>query len=277
VQCTADNQCQTPTGFCDLTTNTCVRCTQDANCPSGRVCTNNTCQCPTGQQSCGGQCVDVLSDAQNCGNCGNACNAGSACQAGTCACGTGMTLCGGGIGGFGQCRDLQTDARSCGTCGNACPTGQLCDAGKCACRTGETLCNGQCVDTSSDPNHCGGCDLTKACAVGQACLAGKCVDGGATACADPTPDACTVALRTACVNQQTDPLHCGGCLNSACAGNEVCVAGNCQRYRAATGCNTCPCDATCAATVPQGTDVTCCAGPTASKAPVCVAGVTACQ
>jgi hypothetical protein len=54
---------------------------------------------------CGGvSCVDLQSDTQNCGTCGDACPAGDVCQAGSCvtapcssglACAGGDTCCGG--------------------------------------------------------------------------------------------------------------------------------------------------------------------------------------
>jgi hypothetical protein len=253
-----------------------VQCVADANCGGGRVCTNNRCTCPSGQLNCGGQCIDPLTDVQNCGACGNTCTGASAsCTGGSCQCGAGLTLCGGGGGGFAQCRDLSSDPRSCGTCGHACGDREACNAGKCVCREGLTLCNGQCVDTSSDPLHCGGCDAAKACATGQACQAGACVAGGQSGCKNPTPDACTVGNRVACVDRKTDPLNCGGCQN-ACATTEVCVDGNCERYRPATGCNTCPCNAVCTAIAGQGTDVACCGSQSGSTQPICVIDVTTC-
>ncbi len=42
-------------------------------------------ECPSGQASCDGACVDVASDASRCGSCGHACGAGEACFDGTCA------------------------------------------------------------------------------------------------------------------------------------------------------------------------------------------------
>src|SRR5262245_57644534 len=71
-----------------------------------------------------------------------------------------------------------------------------------ACSGSETSCSGACIDTRSDPDHCGGCGL--ACDPGQACMAGQCVlqcNGGTTACSN------------ACVNTASDPANCGGCGN----------------------------------------------------------------
>ena len=42
------------------------------------------------------------------------------------------------------------------------------------CPTGQSKCDGQCVDTATDPEHCGGCDT--ACSQDQFCHLGACVD-----------------------------------------------------------------------------------------------------
>ena len=49
----------------------------------GRVGVEQVC-CPPGLTDCGNQCVDTLSDDQNCGTCGNACGAGESCCGGEC-------------------------------------------------------------------------------------------------------------------------------------------------------------------------------------------------
>src|SRR5690606_23311965 len=48
----------------------------------------------TGQTSCGGVCVDTMTNAMNCGACGTACPTGSSCTAGACACPEGQEPCG---------------------------------------------------------------------------------------------------------------------------------------------------------------------------------------
>jgi uncharacterized repeat protein (TIGR01451 family) len=40
--------------------------------------------CPTGQTDCGGICVDLQTDSQNCGTCGNSCPSGYTCSSGGC-------------------------------------------------------------------------------------------------------------------------------------------------------------------------------------------------
>ena len=84
-------------------------------------------------------------------------------------------------------------------CGNQCPDGQICSAGQCACQPGLTLVNGQCIDTKSNPQNCGGVGIV--CSGNtQNCQNGVCVGQ----CMNNL-DQC----NGACVNQDTDELH--GC------------------------------------------------------------------
>ena len=49
--------------------------------------------CPTGQTRCNGECVDLDTDPDNCGACGNACGAGEPCADGICHCQYGPGTC----------------------------------------------------------------------------------------------------------------------------------------------------------------------------------------
>ncbi len=86
------------------------------------------CQCPTGQTLCGTRCVNLQTDAANCGMCARACTAPSTCSAGACStvCAAGQTQC------SGRCVNVQTDTANCGACGTACASGTSCTAGACA-------------------------------------------------------------------------------------------------------------------------------------------------
>lgn len=81
-------------------------CTEVEDCLSG-ICAGVVEEMPLvdcsalGLSSCGGACLDLQTDAGNCGACGNPCPAGFAC-------------CGG------VCVDLLTDDNHCGYCGNPC-------------------------------------------------------------------------------------------------------------------------------------------------------------
>jgi len=84
------------------------------------------------------------------------------------------------------------------------------------CSGGTTNCSGQCVNTSSDTNHCGSCG-TK-CATGQSCVNGTCklVCGtGLTNCSNK------------CVDTKTDTANCGSC-GTTCPSGQVCQNGSCS-------------------------------------------------
>ncbi len=80
---------------------------------------------------------------------------------------------------------------------------------KAGCNSDETMCGGQCVNTASDVNHCGECNVS----CGE-CLSGMCVSE-----CDPGLSSC----EGACVDLQTDTNNCGVCGNSCGA----CEAGMC--------------------------------------------------
>jgi hypothetical protein len=73
--------------------------------------------------ACMSGCVNINTDANNCGTCGNACGTGGTCTAGACVCSSGRTSC------SNRCVDTQTDINNCGACGNVCTT--ACVGGVC--------------------------------------------------------------------------------------------------------------------------------------------------
>jgi len=83
------------------------------------------------------------------------------------------------------------------------------------CESGMLHCGTSCVDTSSDPRHCGGCD--NVCAAGEICLDGTC----GIACPQGQE-----LCDGACVDLATDRANCGAC-GQACGTAEVCVDGSC--------------------------------------------------
>jgi hypothetical protein len=107
-------------------------------------------ECYGGMVLCGGTCVDIRSDHENCGACGNACEPAVVCSGGECIleCPGGMVNC------SGSCVDLSSDENNCGACGAACPPGlnavPLC---------GGSLCGLQCLPGWSDMDDAPGCEL----------------------------------------------------------------------------------------------------------------------
>ncbi len=211
------------------------------------------CTAPT-TQLCNGVCVDPTQPA-HCGPSCMACEgpdsgAGQAtCTAGKC--GLGCTAptssnCGG------TCVNEQTDPLHCGSC-NACP-GPDGGVGSATCTTGAcgyecsadggtpVSCGSLCVNTTTDPNHCGGCGSQCPAPDGgmAACAAGA--DGGGScgvSCSsglhpsgagcnstctpntdDPVNDPCVVAptLGTfVAATGGTDAAGCGTSATNACA------------------------------------------------------------
>jgi hypothetical protein len=124
-----------------------------ANCPSGSTCgAGGVCTCHPGLAPCGSRCVDVQTDAQNCGACGSGCPSGATCSGGACGpCQPGLTMCGG------ACVDTSSDPMNCGACGAPCPSAATCRAATCGCPPGMTTCGGRCTNVTRDPKNCGAC------------------------------------------------------------------------------------------------------------------------
>lgn len=82
--------------------------------------------CPPGLTPCGTTCVDMTSDAANCGQCAMSCGAGL-CSQSACVttCPTTQQQCGQ------ACVDTQTSLVHCGTCNTPCQLGQTCSVGQC--------------------------------------------------------------------------------------------------------------------------------------------------
>jgi hypothetical protein len=126
--------------------------------------------CPAGQSSCSGSCVDTAIDSKNCGACASSCPSDRVCYAGGCLCAANLTEC------AGLCADLRSSFADCGACSRACAPGTACFSGQCevSCPAdaGVINCSGSCVDPTSDPHNCGGCSRT--CRTIERCENGSC-------------------------------------------------------------------------------------------------------
>jgi hypothetical protein len=144
----------------------------------------------------GFNCVNLNSDVDNCGRCGNECSAwlgNSVCIKGKCECPPGSpTKC------RDTCANLYKDKENCGACGNICQQNEEC-------------CNGNCVDILSDCRFCGSCEA-------EDC---PCIDSFIEG--SPTKHACCSGK---CVELLSDSRNCGSC-GIKCSEGFVCGNGQC--------------------------------------------------
>ena len=203
-------------------------------------CTAGVCgvsQCPSGYADCDKNSVDgcesdSMTDAANCGACGQTCpaalNAKPTCTMGTCAvtCAPGFTSCAGS-----SCVNTMADGNNCGACGHACGANLVCYQGQCvgSCMGGASLCGNSCIDLDGDPNNCGACSAScdlpnvqiNGCSRGT-CSVGQCAAGFA--------DCDAVASNGCETNTANDGNNCGSCGND-CPGvanaTSRCGSGQC--------------------------------------------------
>jgi hypothetical protein len=239
---------------------------------------------------CGGACVDEQSDIHHCGSCDEDCTALpfvdgtlTTCALGACvlACEPGHAHCSADVA-DGCEADLHSPA-TCGACATRCDAPLLCgtDASgvsSCVggCADGEVSCGSACVDTTTDPMHCGGCDVTCGGAHATAdCSGSDCTltcDAGYADCNLVAEDGCEVATGT--------PLDCAFCGNVCTLPNVSaagCSAGSCTVDTCAPGFGDCDgvadngCEASVAADPMHcGTCGNACVLPNAT--PACVGG-----
>jgi hypothetical protein len=171
------------------------------------ACQGNDCPCETTPDNCpAGQFCDPASS-----RCEVGCKQASDCAGIGPAHDGGMprTLC-------------NTSSHTCVEClaNGDCPLGKLCSpSGVCtigcdvshACPGGLACCNSLCVDTTSDPAHCGMCN-------------NPCNVGNATTC-----------CASQCADLNTSADHCGSC-GFACSGGNVAVR-HCSAGKCAPECN----------------------------------------
>ncbi len=166
----------------------------DVACAAGEGCSAGGCGvvCDTGLTDCDGACVDLVTNANNCGACGESCPAvldGQAlCADSVCgaACAPGFFDCNldaSSLDGDGCEVELATDVDNCGACGVSCEADNAataCTMGACeiaTCDAGFEDCdmvvaNGCEVEVDFNDANCGACGT--ACGAGEACFEGEC-------------------------------------------------------------------------------------------------------
>ncbi len=214
-----------------------------------------TCPSDTGTDDykCG---INLLTDSNNCGACGNVCparavfgtlNMATRCVDGKCEreCANPNNYfdyrdCNGRV--DDGCEiEVKTDLDNCGACGHKCPAGtDTCADGNCGCPAGLTYCGcsgpfpanctlgAQCLDVTSDSNNCGACGRKcKAPADAGAppanmeygCVASQCEQ---LRCKKGFAD-CDGKEENGCeVNLATDASNCGQC-GTKCGPGQVCL------------------------------------------------------
>jgi len=129
------------------------------------------------------------------------------------------------------------------------------------CPAARINCGERCIDTTSDPEHCGACDSI--CQGGE-CISGACDCGDLASC-----DRLWGAPGTTCTDTLDDPLHCGAC-EAPCLLGRYCVGGACVCQPGLT-----PCAGACVNTAGDAGHCGGCAVPCGGGTPVCANGVCA--
>jgi hypothetical protein len=187
--------------------------------------------------------IDVLSNTNHCGACGNKCPAGAPCLEGHCGCPPGLTYCGG------NCVDTLSDDMHCGGCNTECesPPGACsplqpntkygCFQGQC----GRKKCQDEYADCNGDlgQSSCGGdgCEVhglnTKDncgdCGIKCTKPYEECVDeGNGWECAVPCERFGKVLCGDECVDLLNDVGACGAC-SSGCKPSGPNQVGSCKK------------------------------------------------
>ena len=245
--------------YCDIDDNKINGCEATLDSLNATVCTASTLTCDDSHDDCDGNIangceVSLMTDNNNCGECGNKCPDGQLCSNGECNinCAIGFTECNGKCLNFTDLHLSECDTCASNYCDidnnkiNGCEaTLDSLNATKCAvdsleCMENHANCdkditNGCEVDTTISNRYCGAkgtCSEVSQtsenyqgenCEKGYVCSGSSCglsCQGGLTNC-DGT-----------CVDTDTSNAHCGGCStptdSRACAKGEVCSNGSCS-------------------------------------------------
>jgi len=185
-------------------------------------------QCPANMTRCSGTCVDLQTDAGNCGGCGFSVPYGETCIGGKFS-----GSKGGNAGGSPTAPRATSAPATAGTTMKvSTATTATVAAIQTSCLSGLALCSGTCRDLTTDSRNCGSCGYI--CPAGTSCQNSWCLEGGKGSNTNdsgvlPTDSTCTgreTLCGNACANLLTDKNHCGVC-SRACGSQEICVDARC--------------------------------------------------
>lgn len=206
--------------------------------------------CDEGFKRCSSECVDLTSDARNCGACGHACEPNQICQGSACV----LNSC---PGGQHPCNGIcvsNLDPATCGSRCDPCPTPAngtaTCDGASCgvSCNDGFHACSGACLSNTSVAScgtrctpcptaanadvACNGQSCTYTCKTGYHACGNLCVSNS-------DPDSC----GDSCVPCPEAPDHGAVTCDGSTCGYD-CNAGyhDCSGWCQVTGqpCDVCP-------------------------------------
>ncbi len=186
--------------------------------------------CPPGMFDCAENIpgCETRESETDCGRCGRRCsyaNAAGVCTAGVCslgACESGYTNCDGNPTNGCETRTVDS-ASNCGGCGRGCAgANPTCANGQCGTGCpgmGQTRCGATCVDTLTDNENCGMCDLRCGTAPnGQ----NRCTNGTCRLSCNPGFADCNGAVVDGCEVQLGTTQNCGSCGNACSGTTPVC-------------------------------------------------------
>lgn len=185
-------------------------------------------RCPTDTTLCSGTCVDLLTDAGNCGGCGFSVPEGE-----TCIQGKFSGPKGGNAGGSPAAPTATSAPATAGTTVTVpAATTATAAAIQTSCLSGLALCSGSCRDLKTDSRNCGSCGFV--CPAGTSCQNSWCLEGAKGSNTNGsgvvfTDSPCTgreTLCGTSCADLLTDKNNCGVC-GRVCGSDEICVNARC--------------------------------------------------
>ena len=197
-------------------------------------------QCPANMTLCSGTCVDLKTDAGNCGGCGFPVPEGE-----TCIQGKFSGSHGGNAGGSPPAPIATSAPATAGTTVTvSAATTATAAAIQTSCLSGLGLCSGTCRDLKTDSMNCGSCGYV--CPAGTSCQNSWCLEGAKGSNTNgsgvlPADSPCTgreTLCGNTCADLLTDTNHCGVC-DRACGSQEICRNARCGPACAKSGTTLC--------------------------------------